>query len=73
MELNGLALEYQRDYGTAHRNLDIFDLVNNPLANGKCRIFGFHLQEEISDRFLANVRTLRNDLPDASLIRLDSV
>ena len=37
---NALALEYQRDYGTARGELNILDLVNNPAANGKCRVFG---------------------------------
>jgi hypothetical protein len=35
-KLDALALEYQRDYGTAGRNLRVLDLVNNPEANGGC-------------------------------------
>ena len=35
MQPNALALEYQRDYGTAHGDLNVLDLVNNPAANGK--------------------------------------
>ena len=40
---NGLALEYQREYGSARGNLDVADLVNNPMASGKCRVFGLRL------------------------------
>lgn len=35
---DALALEYKRDYGTARRNLDITNIVNNPAANGLCRV-----------------------------------
>jgi len=38
LELDALALEYQGNYGTARGDIDISDLVNNPLFNGKCRI-----------------------------------
>src|SRR2546430_12622633 len=44
MTSNALALEYQRDYVASRRNLNVFDLVNNPSANGKCRVFGLTLQ-----------------------------
>jgi hypothetical protein len=40
MKMNALALEYQRDYVAARRDLNVFDLVNNPSASGKCRVFG---------------------------------
>jgi hypothetical protein len=46
---NALALEYQRDYGTAHGDLNILDLVNNPAANGKCRVFGLSFSEQRTD------------------------
>ena len=37
--LDALSLEYQRDYGTARGDLNIADLMNNPAANGVCRVF----------------------------------
>ena len=40
---SGLALEYQGNYGTAGRDLDVLDLVNNPSANGLCRVLGARL------------------------------
>lgn len=45
---NALALEYQRDYGSARGNLDILNLVNNPCANGVCSVFG------LTDSFLSS-------------------
>ena len=48
-ELDALALEYQGNYGTAHRNLDISNIVNNPAANGVCRVFGLRLTEQTRD------------------------
>jgi hypothetical protein len=48
---NALALEYQRDYGTAHRDLNVSDLVNNPHANGVCRVFGLCFQEQRAASF----------------------
>lgn len=37
-ENDALALEYQPDYGTAFGDLDVFDLMNNPSANGVCSV-----------------------------------
>lgn len=45
-DLNGLALEYQRDYGTAFRDLDISDIVNNPAASGKCSVLSLSFEEK---------------------------
>jgi len=50
-ELTALALEYQLEYGTASRDLNIADLINNPAAGGKCRINSFRLTEHPSDTF----------------------
>jgi len=68
---DALALEYQGEYGTARRDLDIADLVNNPAANGVCRVFGLGLKEEGLDLFGCEVRTLFKNLPDPLLIRHD--
>ena len=46
---NALACEYQRDYGSARGDLDVSDLINNPEAGGKCRVFGLGLGEESLD------------------------
>jgi hypothetical protein len=48
-QLSGLALEYQLEYGTANRDLNVSDLVNNPAASGKCRINSSSLTEHPPD------------------------
>ncbi len=73
MEPNGLALEYKRDYGTARRDLNVADLVNNPAASGKCSILGLSLQEELVDIRLSKFRSLFDDRPYAFLIAPDAV
>ncbi len=45
-ENNALALEYQAYYGGSLRDVDVRDLVNNPGANGVCRVLGLGLAEE---------------------------
>jgi hypothetical protein len=48
-ELDALALEYKRDYGSAGRNLDISDFVNNPNRQGIICVFGPGFSEKIAD------------------------
>ena len=68
MELNGLALEYQGNYGTARGDLDIADLVNNPAASGKCHVFGLGLPEKSANGLILQVRPLTNDRPNALMV-----
>ena len=49
IEPDALALEYKGVYGTARRDLDISNLVNNPTASGKCRVLGDRLPEQLRD------------------------
>jgi len=70
---NALALEYQRDYGTAGRDLDIAHLMNNPAASGKCRVFGLSLTEQPLDLLLAHIGALGDDAPYSRLIAQDAV
>lgn len=44
-QMTGLALEYQLEYGTANRDLNVSDLINNPAASGKCRVNSASLPE----------------------------
>ena len=73
MEINALALEYQRDYGTASRNLEISDLINNPAANGKCCVFGPGFEEELGHLVVLDSRPLLDDSPDSRVVRLDTI
>jgi hypothetical protein len=44
--ITGLPLEYQGNYGTAQGDLNVLDLINNPEANGLCRVYGMGLSGE---------------------------
>jgi hypothetical protein len=70
---NALALEYQRDYGTAHGDLNVLDLVNNPAANGKCRIFCLSFPEKGADLFFRDAGSLSDDRTNPFLVTQDSV
>mgnify|MGYP001562649205 len=61
MELDGLALEYKRYYGTARGNLEISDIVNNPTAFGKCSVLSLGLPKELWDYRLVNFGALFQD------------
>ena len=73
MEPDGLALEYQGDYGTPRRNLNVADLVNNPIANSECRVLGLGLSEEFWNRRLVYFGSLFQDLPDSPVVVEDIV
>ena len=59
--LTALALEYQRDYGTAHGNLDFSDFVNNPFINSPSSVFGLGLKEKSSDLIIRKFAVLSDD------------
>ena len=65
---DALALEYKGEYGTARRDLNIADLVNNPAANGECRVLCLGLEEKSLDLLLLKGRPLGDDSPDPALI-----
>ena len=66
---NALALEYQADYGTARRDLDVADLVNNPLANGVCRVSGLSFEEKRLNLMGIKMGAFFDDRADPFLIR----
>ena len=68
MKSNALALEYQRDYVASRGDLNVLDLVNNPGASGKCRVFGLRFEEQPFDDFLREIRSLGQDCPDSPLV-----
>lgn len=70
---NALALEYQRDYGTAGRDLNVAHLMNNPAASGKCRVLGLSLTEQPLDMLLGHVGALGDDSADSGLIAQDAI
>lgn len=68
VDLDALALEYQRDYGTATGDLDISDVLNNPFAHCIFSVFDLSLSKELSDLLGIEIRVLCNDAPDSSLV-----
>ena len=70
---NALALEYQREYGRTRGNIDVSDLVNNPAANGKCRVFGLSLKKELTHGGIVELRPIEDDGADSLLIRFDTL
>lgn len=67
MEFTGLALEYQRDYGSAGRNLNFADLVDDSATQSKIRIFGLGFKEETLNSRFVDSCTLFDNVPDPSL------
>eukprot|EP01136_Pigoraptor_vietnamica_P022573 Opistho-1_new@73877 len=68
---DGLALEYQREYGSARGNLDVSNFVNNPAASGKCRVFGGRLTKEAFDLGRGDAGAFDEDASDPFLVRED--
>ena len=73
MENDALSLEYKRDYGTARRDLDVTDLINNPGANGVCRVFRLSFPEQGVDLLGSEARVFFEDRTDSLLVRHDSI
>ena len=73
MQVNdALAFEYQSNYGTAWRNLDVTDLINNPGANGVCRVLGLRFEKKRFDLLGLKVASLPDDGTNPLLIRSDT-
>jgi hypothetical protein len=72
MELDALALEYKRDYGTATGNLDIADLVNNPTLFSEYSVLSTGLQEQPFDLAPGQLRSLFNDRANPFLVGLQT-
>lgn len=70
---DALALEYKRDYGTARGNLNIADLVNDPTANGECRVLGLSLPKQGLSLLGGDLRSLLQDFTDTLLVTQDRV
>ena len=72
-EFDALALEYQRDYGTARGDLDISDIVNNPFVNCVYGIFRLGFTEKALDLPLREIGMLGDDLPNPFLVTEDTI
>ena len=69
MESNALALEYQAEYGSAGRDVDIANLVNNPNASRIVCVFGPGLLEESANVPFVQRGVFAEQVADALLIR----
>ena len=67
-ELDALSLEYKRYYGTASRNINITDIMNNPNALGVICVFGPGFSEKITDLPFVKISTFADNRPDSPLI-----
>ena len=68
VEMNALALEYKRYYGTARRNVNITDIMNNPNVQGIPCIFGPGFSEETTNLPVVKRCTVPDDRADSSLV-----
>ena len=72
LDFDALALEYQRDYGTARSDLDIPDFFNQPLVNCVTDIFSLSFAEKSSDIFLREIGILGHDVSNFFLVTQDT-
>jgi hypothetical protein len=73
MEPDALALEYQRDYGSARWNCNVAYLMNNSIPESVCRVFGPGFSEEFLDFRFRDARPLLNNTADPFLIGQQAV
>ncbi len=73
LDSDALALEYQRDYGTARGEMDISDFVNNPFINCVSSIFSLSFPEKLSNLPIVEIRVLRDNAPDSPLVTQDTI
>ena len=69
---DGLALEYQGNYGTARGDLDVAYLVNNPAANGICSVPGLSFSEEGKHLLVGEVGPLLDDGAHSLFVGVDT-
>lgn len=70
-EPNGLAFEYQAMYGRASGDIQVTDLVNDPTANGECRVFGLGMPKQSPDLGPWECRPFGDNRTNPSLITKD--
>jgi len=71
VESDALALEYQRDYGTAWRHLNLSDLIDDPTGQSPIRIFGLSLKEQSFNCRFVEACTVFDDGANAILVSLN--
>ena len=64
-----LPLEYEMDYGTARRQVEIPNIFDNPVVFGPVGGLSLLGTEEVGDFILLDTRPLRDDVSHPVLIR----
>ena len=73
-ELSGLPLEYELMYGSAKRNLNVADFVNNAFLSRVVGSLGPSLKKEVGDLPLVfEIRSLTDDGRDSRVVTFDGV
>ena len=62
VQLNGLALKYEREYGTARRYVDIANVRDYPITGRIGRVFGPGFFEQVVDVDLIEGSTFDHDV-----------
>lgn len=73
-ENDALALEYKLEYGCATRNLDIPDVVDDPLGQRVSGVLGLSFQKKLLDLVRTSEPSpLLNNAGNLSLVRVDTL
>ena len=67
------ALERESHEGSTLREIDFTYFVNNPMANGVCRVFGLGLTEQGLDLPWGQVSVISDDSGNPLVVSYDSV
>lgn len=71
-DLDALALEYQGDYGTAFRRLEVTDLMYNPFIKGIGGVLRLRQTEQSGNLPSGKIRVTINDGADPLLVAEDA-
>ncbi len=69
--INASALETQGNDGSAFRDLDVTNLINNPAVEGESCVFGLGLPEQRFNGIVLHVRPFSNNRANALMIGHD--
>ena len=68
LELDALAFEYKRDYGTARSDFDVSDFMDNPIIQSVNGTFSLRFSEELLYFPLSEIGVLGDDVPNSFLV-----
>lgn len=68
IEMDALPLEYKLKYGTARGDLNVSDIVNNPVIPGVCSVLSLSFTKETLYPAGGDLRAVADDFTNAPLI-----